>query len=68
MNDYSIEVHALKSDCKYLGFMKLADIAFNHELKSKANNQEFIKNNYQELITEWNKILNISKEYLDKIK
>ena len=22
----------------------------------------------QELITEWNKILNISKEYLDKIK
>ena len=68
MNDYSIEVHALKSDCKYLGFMKLADIAFNHELKSKASNQEFIKKNYQELITEWNKILNISKEYLDKIK
>lgn len=68
MNDYSIEVHALKSDCKYLGFMKLADIAFNHELKSKTSNQEFIKNNYQELITEWNKILNISKEYLDKIK
>lgn len=68
MNDYSIEVHALKSDCKYLGFMKLADIAFNHELKSKANNQEFIKKNNQELITEWNKILNISKEYLDKIK
>ena len=37
MSDYAIEVHSLKSDCKYLGFMKLADISYQHELKSKEN-------------------------------
>ena len=33
MKDYAIDVHSLKSDCKYLGFMKLADIAYllNHK-------------------------------------
>ena len=29
MNSYAIEVHALKSDAKYLGFTKLAEIAYD---------------------------------------
>ena len=40
MENYAIEVHSLKSDCKYLGFMTLADIAYQHELKSKENDEK----------------------------
>ena len=66
MSNYAIEVHALKSDSKYLGFMKLAEIAYTHELKSKENDIEFVKNDYQNLINQVNNILNIIKEYLGK--
>lgn len=62
--NYSIEAHALKSDSKYLGFKILADLALNHELKSKENDSEYIKDNYDSLINEINKIINIIKEYL----
>ncbi len=64
MKNYAIEVHALKSDSKYLGFTKLAEIALNHEMKSKANDIEYIINNYDELMNELNSILNIINKYL----
>ena len=35
MPNYAILVHSLKSDAKYLGFTKLAELAYAHELKSK---------------------------------
>ena len=35
MSNYAILVHSLKSDAKYLGFTKLAELAYNHELKVK---------------------------------
>ena len=38
MENYAILVHAMKSDSKYLGFKKLAELAYEHELASKANN------------------------------
>lgn len=63
MKNYSIEVHSLKSDSKYLGFHKLADTAFNHELKSKANNLEFIQEHYLELDQEFQHIAEIIQEY-----
>ena len=34
MPNYAILVHSLKSDSKYLGFTKLAELAYNHEMKS----------------------------------
>ena len=64
MENYAIEVHALKSDSKYLGFTKLAEISLNHEMKSKANDIEYIINNYDELMNELNSILNIINKYL----
>ncbi len=64
MIDYSIEVHSLKSDCKYLGFMKLADISYQHELKSKENNIEFINNNFEELENEYKRVLEIARNYV----
>ena len=37
MANYAILVHSLKSDAKYYGFEKLAELALDHELKSKDN-------------------------------
>ena len=64
--NYAIEAHALKSDAKYLGFTNLIELAYNHEMKSKEKDSNFIKDNYDSLITEVNKIVSIIKEYLGK--
>jgi len=64
MKDYSVDVHALKSDSKYLGFKKLAELAYNHEIKSKENDINYINENYDELMEEYNRIMNIISEYI----
>ncbi len=64
MTNYAIEVHSLKSDAKYLGFTKLAEIAYEHELQSKASNMYFICEKYDELLYEANRIINLVKTYL----
>jgi len=64
MENYSIEVHSLKSDCKYLGFMTLADIAYQHELKSKENDLEFVNDNFKALEDEYHKVLDIASKYV----
>ncbi len=64
MENYAIEVHALKSDSKYLGFMSLADIAFEHEKKSKENDYDFIKEHFDELKKEYDKYKVIMDNYL----
>ena len=64
MPDYAIDVHALKSDCKYLGFKKLAEIAYDHELKSKEGNQEYVNEHYNELMDEYNKVKEIIYNYI----
>ena len=66
MPNYAIYVHSLKSDCKYFGFITLADIAYQHELQSKANNYSFVKENYAALVTEANKVKQIVDAYLDE--
>ena len=63
MENYAIEVHSLKSDAKYLGFMSLADISYQHELKSKENDSTFVQEHFSELESEYNKALNIAKTY-----
>lgn len=62
--NYEILVHAMKSDSKYLGFTKLAELSYNHELASKANDLDSVKNNYAELMQEANRIVALIKEYL----
>lgn len=63
MKSYAIDVHSLKSDCKYLGFMKLADVSYEHELKSKENDSDFVNNNFSRLEDEYNKMIVIAKDY-----
>ena len=64
MANYSILVHALKSDSKYFGFDKLATLAENHEHKSKENDIYYVSENYDELEEEAYKIMNLVNEYL----
>ena len=64
MANYAILVHSLKSDARYFGFEMLADMAYNHEMESKANNMYYVYEHYDELMTEAKKILSIVKKYL----
>ena len=66
MPNYAILVHSLKSDSKYLGFTKLAELSYQHEMESKANNFNYVYDNYNELMTEANRIVNLVKQYLVK--
>ncbi len=68
MADYAILVHALKSDSKYLGFKELADIAYVHELASKANNIDEVNNKFKELESEIDKFTKLAEKYLGKEK
>ena len=68
MKNYSILVHSLKSDARYLGFTKLAELSYNHEMQSKANNDIYVYDNYDELINETNRIIDLVREYLGKEK
>lgn len=64
MANYAILVHSLKSDSKYFGFDKLAELAYNHEMESKANNMYYVTDHYDELMREANRILQVVKEYM----
>ncbi len=66
MPNYAIYVHSLKSDCKYFGFMKLASIAYEHEMKSKANDISYVKENFENLMKEAREVKRIVYEYLDE--
>ena len=66
MPNYAILVHSLKSDAKYFGFEVLAELAYQHEMESKANNVAFVQANYDKLMEEANRIIDIVKKYLNK--
>ena len=56
----------MKSDSKYLGFTKLAQLSLEHEMAGKEENTDFINQNYNALIEEANRIIKVVKEYLGK--
>ena len=66
MVNYATLVHSLKSDSKYFGFNKLAELSYNHEMKSKANDYEYVKSNFNDLEREFIRIFNIVEKYLKK--
>ena len=66
--NYSILAHSMKSDSKYLGFKKLAEISLNHELKGKESNLAYIKEHFNELTSEADRIIKIVKKYLEEEK
>lgn len=65
MPEYAILVHSLKSDAKYLGFTELADIAFEHEMASKANNITAVDAKFTDFVNIYNKYAKVAFEYLN---
>ena len=53
--NYAIYVHSLKSDAKNFGFTELANIAFEHEQKSKMGDVLYIYENFVNLEKEVSK-------------
>ena len=64
MVNYAIEVHALKSDARYLGFTTLADLSYESELKSKAGDIMFVQENHPKIMAEARRMIDVSKQYL----
>lgn len=65
MENYAIDVHAMKGDANYLGFTKLAELSLNHQLKSQDNDIEYVKSHYEELIKEASRIIEVVEQYLN---
>ena len=64
VHNYAIYAHSLKSDARYLGFTVLAELAFNHEMAGKNNDLNYIYNNYDALINETKRIINVVNVYV----
>lgn len=63
--NYGILAHSMKSEAKYLGFMKDAEVFLEHELKGKESNAEFITANFGTLQTTVNNIISLLDKYFD---
>lgn len=64
MKNYSIYAHSIKSDAKYFGFTRLADIALKNEEESKNNNMFYVAENFNEFEKEIIRCVNIANKYL----
>jgi len=63
MVNYEIIVHALKSNCRTLGFMNTGEMFYQHELASKQNDINYVNQHYDELINEVNRVYKILVSY-----
>lgn len=63
MSNYSLELYNLKNDSKNLGFMRLANISYQHEIKAKQNDIKYINDSFSQLINEIQIIYNVIKKY-----
>lgn len=61
--NYEIIVHALKSNCRTLGFVNTGEMFYQHELASKRNDINYINEHYDELINEVNRVYKILVNY-----
>lgn len=59
MKNYAIQVHALKGNARTLGAEQLADIAYDHEMQSKADEEDYIREHWEELKQAWENAMDI---------
>lgn len=62
--NYAITVHSMKSDARYFGFTTLGEMAYEHELKSKAGDFSFVTSHINDLINETNRTIKLLQEYM----
>lgn len=65
-NNYAILAHSMKSEAKYLGFMKDAEIFLDHELKGKENNGNYINNNFSTIANTVRNIVTLLNAYFNE--
>ena len=63
MDNYAILVHAIKGDSKYLGFTKLAELAYDHQVKAEENDSSYVMEHYDELMSEIKRIIEVVNKY-----
>lgn len=63
MPNYAILVHALKSNARSFGFMRLGDIAYAHEMASKAGDINYVNQHYEELLNAVKQVQDIISKY-----
>lgn len=63
MPNYAILVHALKSNARSFGFNKLGEIAYAHEMASKANDVNYVNEHYEELVNNVKEVYDIITKY-----
>lgn len=66
MLNYSTLVHMLKSNSRLVGAMKLGDMAYDLEMKSKEGDVEYCRAHHQELTDMYLKVVAALKKYLQK--
>ena len=66
MANYAIEIHALKSDSRYLGFITLADLSYESEMKSKAGDSVFVAENHPKILAEAKRVINLAQTYMGR--
>ncbi len=67
LQEYLISVHALKGISRMIGAEDLSDIAYEHEMKSRNNDTEYIRREVQSLLNEWDEVLEEIEEYVDDL-
>lgn len=65
ISNYRIYVHSLKSDAKYFGFTKLANVASTHEEKCSVGDMQYIIQNFSVLQSLVKDSIEIASEYLN---
>lgn len=63
--NYAILAHSMKSEAKYLGFTKEAEVFLTHELKGKENDIDFIEKNFSNLEQTVNNMINLLNKYFN---
>lgn len=66
--DYTIYVHGLKNSARTIGADRLADMAYEHEQRSKKGDITFLQEEYRTLIQEWERVKKSLLSYLALLK
>ncbi len=62
--NFAIYAHSIKSDARYLGFTKLAEVAYEEELAGKENNLSRADASYEEMLNQVNLMVSTLKRYI----
>ena len=64
LKNYEVIVHSLKSDFRYFGAEETANCFYKHEMAAKEGDENFIENDFDNLLKEADKMINVFKAYM----